>query len=183
VIPFQDPDLEKLYAYVRHLMAKLPRRSGPRYQFDDQVTLQYYRLQKISEGAIELKASEERPVYGPTAVGSGVARAQRIELSSLIEILNERLGTDFGAGDQLFFDSVREDAVADSELRQVAMANTLENFGYVFLRELEGYVIDRMEQNEEITARFLNEPEFQDIVARHLMKAVYEQIRAQGRAA
>ena len=41
VIPFQDPDLEKLYAYVRFLLTKLPSRSGPRYQFDDQVTLQY----------------------------------------------------------------------------------------------------------------------------------------------
>jgi hypothetical protein len=38
-----------------------------------------------------------------------------------------------------------------------------------------------MEQNEEITARYLNEPEFQEIVAQHLMKQVYEQIRAQGR--
>jgi type I restriction enzyme R subunit len=181
VIPFQDPDLEKLYAYVRYLMSKLPRRSGPRYQFDDQVTLQYYRLQKISEGAIELKESGEAVVYGPTAVGTGLARDQKIELSQLIQILNEQLGTDFKAADQLFFDSVREDAVADSELQQVALANTLENFGYVFLRELEGYFIDRMEQNEEITARYLNEPEFQDLVARHLMKQVYEQIRAQHR--
>jgi type I restriction enzyme R subunit len=55
-----------------------------------------------------------------------------IELSKLIDILNERFGTVFKPGDQLFFESIREDAVADSSLRQAAMANTMGNFGYVF---------------------------------------------------
>ena len=177
VIPFQDADLEKLYAYVRFLLRKLPRRSGPRYRFDDQVTLEYYRLQKISEGAIELQIAEGPPIYGPSAVGTGMGHELKIELSELIGILNERFGTDFKPADQLFFDSIREDAVADSELQQVALANTRENFGYVFLRALEGLFIDRMDQNEEITARFLNEPEFQDVVGQSLLQQVYEQIR------
>jgi len=182
VIPFQDPDLEKLYAYVRFLLRKLPRRSGPRYRFDDQVTLEYYRLQKISEGAIKLKETEEAPLYGPSEVGTGISRDEKIELSQLIGILNERFGTDFKPADQLFFDSIREDAVADSELRQVALVNTMENFGYVFLEALEGLFIDRMEQNEEITARFLNEPEFQDAVGQSLLRQVYEQIHVQQQA-
>jgi type I restriction enzyme R subunit len=97
----------------------------------------------------------------------------------LIDLLNERLGTDFKPADQLFFDSIREDAVADSELRQVALANTMENFGYVFLKALEGIFIDRMEQNEEITARFLNEPEFQQIIGQALLEQVYDQIHTQ----
>ena len=177
VIPFQDADLEKLYAYVRFLLRKLPRQSGPRYRFDDQVTLEYYRLQKISEGAIELQIAEGPPIYGPSAVGTGMGHELKIELSELIGILNERFGTDFKPADQLFFDSIREDAVADSELQQVALANTRENFGYVFLRALEGLFIDRMDQNEEITARFLNEPEFQDVVGQSLLQQVYEQIR------
>jgi len=181
VIPFQDADLEKLYAYVRFLLRKLPRRSGPRYRFDDQVTLEYYRLQKISEGVIELQIAEGPPIYGPSAVGTGVGHELKIELSELIGILNERFGTDFKPADQLFFDSIREDAVADSELQQVALANTRENFGYVFLRALEELFIDRMDQNEEITARFLNEPEFQKVVGQSLLEQVYEQIRAQHR--
>ena len=97
----------------------------------------------------------------------------------LIDILNERFGTDFKPADQLFFDAIREDAVADSDLRQVALANTMENFGYVFLKALEGLFIDRMEQNEEMTARFLNEPEFQEIVGKGLLKEVYDQIHSE----
>ena len=47
VIPYQDSDLEKSYVFLRHLSSKLPRRkSGPSYNFDDEVRLEYYRLQK-----------------------------------------------------------------------------------------------------------------------------------------
>jgi type I restriction enzyme, R subunit len=177
VIPFQDSDLEKLYSYLRFLLTKLPINRGPIYDFDDDVTLQYYRLQKISEGAIQLVVGKGGAVSGPVAVGTGQEQAPKIELSKLIDILNERFGTDFKPGDQLFLDSIKEDAVSNTDLKQAALANSMENFGYVFLKALEGLFIDRMDQNEEITAKFMNDKEFQDAVGKHLLKEVYEQIR------
>lgn len=178
VIPFQDSDLEKLYSFIRFLLTKLPKRNqGPVYHFDDEVALKYYRLQKISEGSLDLKAGKGGEVSGPTEVGTGISHGEKIELSQLIDILNERFGTEFKPGDQLFFDSIREDAVTSPTLRQAALANTMENFGYVFKKALEGLFIDRMEQNEEITAKYLNEKEFQEAVAQNLLKQVYEQIR------
>ena len=181
IIPFQDTDLEKLYSYVRFLLTKLPRGDdGPAYNLDDDVALKYYRLQKISEGAIVMEAGAGYEVSGPTSVGTGVAHGEEIELSRLIDILNERFGTEFKPGDQLFFDSIREDAMADSSLRQAALANTMENFGYVFRRALEDLFIDRMDQNEDITAKFMNEDRFREAVSQHLLKEVYERIRNQG---
>ncbi len=47
-------------------------------------------------------------------------------------------------------------------------------------KALEGFFIDRMDQNEEITAKFMNEKDFQEIVTKHLLKQVYEQIRVEG---
>lgn len=180
VIPFGDSDLEKLYTFTRFLAAKLPRRAlGPQYNFDDEVALKYYRLQKISEGSIVLEPGAGGELKGPTAVGTGMVGDEEVELSQLIEILNERFGTDFKPADQLFLDSVREDAVANEALRQAASANSIENFKYVFGKALEGLFIDRMEQNEEIFARFMNEPNFQRLVEEHLRKQVYEQIRAE----
>lgn len=141
------------------------------------MALEYHRLQKISEGSIALEAGVGGEVAGPVAVGSRAAQASRIELSQLIDILNERFGTDFKPGDQLFLESIREDALADPEIRRAAVANTMENFGHVFLKALEGLFIDRMEQNEDITARFMNDREFQDVVGKHLLEKVYEQVR------
>jgi type I restriction enzyme R subunit len=179
VMPFQDADLEKLYSYVRFLLMKLPRGPrGPVYSFDDEVKLEYYRLQKMTEGQIELEKGKEGEIPGPTAAGTGKVRGVEVVLSKLIEILNERFGTALKPGDQLFFESIREDALADQTVRQAALANSLENFGFVFDRILESLFIDRMDANEDITARFVNEDEFRRVVSQHLRKEVYEQVRA-----
>ncbi len=178
VIPYQDSDLEKLYTYARFLLSKLPRRAaGPKYDFDDEVTLKFYRLQKISEGTIQLEPGESGEVEGPTAVGTGRGEGPQVELSTLIDIINERFGTDFTPADELFFSQIREEALADEELQQAARANTIDNFRFVFDKALETLFIDRMEQNEELFAKFMNDAAFQKIVAEHLSRQVYEQIR------
>jgi type I restriction enzyme R subunit len=180
IIPFQDSDLEKLYTYIRLLLTKLPRRNlGPALNLDDEVALKYYRLQKISDGSIVLEKGKGGEVTAPTEIGTGDASEVKIELSQLIDILNNRFGTEFKPGDQLFFDSIREDAVSDTYLREAAKANTMENFGYAFRKQLEGLFINRMDQNEEITAKFMNEKEFQDAVGKYLLKTVYDQIRSE----
>jgi len=43
---------------------------------------------------------------------------------------------------------------------------------------LEGLFIDRMEQNEGITAKFINEQDFRKTVTEYLLAEVYSQIRA-----
>lgn len=184
VIPFQDSDLEKLYTYARFLASKLPHRAtGEKYAFDDEVSLKFYRLQKISEGSIQLDQGENIPVTGPTAVGTGKAKDDQIELSKLIDTINERFGTDFTQADELFFHQIREEAISIQELRQAATANTMDNFRYVFVKALEGLFIDRMEQNEEIFAKYMNDETFRNVVSEYLLKQVYDQIRVDDIAA
>ncbi|WP_433968287.1 hypothetical protein [Tunturiibacter gelidiferens] len=58
------------------------------------------------------------------------------------------------------------------------MTNTIENFEPVFNKELENLFIDRMDGNEEIFVRLMNDEAFRSIAASHLMRAVYTQVRA-----
>jgi type I restriction enzyme R subunit len=183
IVPYQDADLEKSYTFMRFFLAKLPRRStGAQYHFDDEVSLRYYRLQKISEGAIVLEPGAGGAVYGPTEVGTGADDKEKIELSRLIDLVNDRFGTQFTPRDELFFDQVREDAIADEGLKQAAKANTLDNFAYVFDKALEGFFIDRMEQNQDIFAKFMNDADFKSTVAAYLRSQVYQQIRGGAQA-
>ena len=179
IIPYQDSDLEKLYTYLRHLAAKLPhRRSGPQYSFDDDIRLEYYRLQKISEGSISLRDGKADPLNGPREVGSGLVREQPVPLSRLIDVINDRFGTDFTDADQLFFDQIVEAALADEGLRQAAQANPEEKFAIMFNRVLESLFIERMDQNEDIFARFINDQGFQKLVATWLVGDVYKRLQA-----
>jgi type I restriction enzyme R subunit len=179
IIPYQDSDLERLYVFLRHLAAKLPRRrSGPAYQFDDDVRLDYYRLQKISEGSISLKDGEARRLDGPTEVGSGLVRPQPVPLSQLIDIVNERFGTDFNQADQLFFDQIVEAAMADDGLRQAAAVNPGDKFELVFKNLLETLFVERMDQNEEIFVRYMNDVPFQKIVTAWMASEAYRRLRS-----
>ena len=180
IIPFQDSDLETLYTFVRFLIAKLPRRpDAPGYWFDEEVALQFYRLQKISEGAIRLEKGGDYVIDGPTSIGTGCVAENPIELSRLIEILNEHFGTDFTEADQLFFDSIRETAVRVPRLRRAAKVNSIENFELVFADELKWIFSRRMDQNEKIADRFFSEEAFRYAVSKYLLQRVYENIRAE----
>ena len=86
-------------------------------------------------------------------------------------------GTDFKPADELFFSQIREEALADSSLQQAALVNSIDNFKFVFDKALEGLFIDRMDQNQEIFARYMNDRQFQEIVAATLLRQVYMQIR------
>ncbi len=99
------------------MLTKLPRIfDSQTVQIDDDVELKYYRLQKISEGAIDLKIGEALALCGATAVGTGQAD-EDVQLSTLVGKLNERFGTEFTPANQLFFDQARETAVASEQLR------------------------------------------------------------------
>ncbi|MBW7847090.1 MAG: type I restriction endonuclease subunit R, partial [Bacteroidales bacterium] len=60
IMPFTDSEFEKFYAYAKLLQTRLPKRElSESLHLDDEVALEYYRLQKIKEGSIELQKGEE----------------------------------------------------------------------------------------------------------------------------
>lgn len=180
VIPYQDSDLEQLYTYLRFLLTKLPKRegSGPAH-LEDEVELQYYRLQKISEGQIDLNTGDGQPLKGPGDVGTG-QQDETIRLSELIDILNERFGTDFTQADQLFFDQIQEEAIESETLRKAAASNSKEDFRYVFEKAFEGLVIDRMDGNEDIFGKLMSDGEFRRLAMEHLLHKVYGALKGSG---
>ncbi|MGF6148853.1 Type-1 restriction enzyme R protein [Kingella potus] len=178
ILPYQDSEWEKLYSYLRFLLPKLPHGSDTRrVQIDDDVALEYYRLEKISDGSIGLKEGEAQPLRGATAVGTGKPD-EEVPLSSLVEKLNERFGTAFTQADQLFFDQIRETAAGNEQLVQAAQANNESNFAAVFKRQLEGLFIERMEGNEEIFTRLMDDQAFHRMAADYLAGEVYRRIRS-----
>lgn len=54
--------------------------------------------------------------------------------------------------------------MADAGLRQAAVVNPGDKFELVFRNPLEKLFVERMDQNEEIFVRFINDPAFQKVV-------------------
>ena len=139
--------------------------------------LQYYRLRKISEGSIPLAEGDARALDGPTEVGSGAARETPEPLSRLIDVVNDRFGTDFNDADQLFFDQIVEAALADDTLRESAAVNPEDKFELVFGTLIERLFTERMDQNEEIFIRYMNDEPFHRVVSRWMATEAYRRLR------
>jgi type I restriction enzyme R subunit len=179
VIPYQDSDLEKLFVFIRHLSAKLLRRkAAPNYDFDDTLRLEYYRLQKISDGSISLQEGQGYRLDGPTEVGTGMVHEDTLPLSRLVDIANARFGTDFNQADQYFFDQIVETAILDENLIHAAEVNPEDKFELVFKNLLQNLFVERIDQNEEIFSRFMNDNSFQKLITTWLASQAYKKILA-----
>lgn len=183
IVPYQDSELEKFFTFVRGLLMKLPPPGdGHAFKLDDEVALKYYRLRQIGDGSIDLGKGDAYPLKGPTDVGTAGTHDEVVPLSSLVEKLNERFGTDFTEADQLFFDQIRTTATASEKVVEAAQANNLDNFSAWFGKVLDGLFIDRMDGNEEIFARVMGDEAFREAAQRHLAREVFEQVRAGDKA-
>ncbi|AAY50224.1 type I restriction endonuclease subunit R [Xanthomonas campestris] len=178
IVPYQDSDLEKLYTFVRNFMTKLPPADdGKAFVLDDEVSLRYYRMQQLTDGSIDLTQGELYSLKGPTDVGTSRVADEAVSLSSLVEKLNVRFGTDFNEADQLFFDQIKISAEASEQIKEAAKANNLRDFTAYLGRVLDELFIERMEGNEEIFSRIMTDREFRSAASEHLAFEIFEKSR------
>ncbi|UAU36676.1 type I restriction endonuclease subunit R [Xanthomonas campestris pv. campestris] len=178
IVPYQDSDLEKLYTFVRNFMTKLPPADdGKAFVLDDEVSLRYYRMQQLTDRSIDLTQGELYSLKGPTDVGTSRVADEAVSLSSLVEKLNVRFGTDFNEADQLFFDQIKISAEASEQIKEAAKANNLRDFTAYLGRVLDELFIERMEGNEEIFSRIMTDREFRSAASEHLAFEIFEKSR------
>ena len=177
IMPFSDVDLEKLFTYTKFLYKKLPRTSEQdKFKLGDEVSLEYYRLQKIAENNIVLEPQSVYELEGGGSAGIRLSKEEQTELSEIINVLNKKFGTDFSDADKLLFDQIYEDLIADNSLATQAKSNSIENFKFGFDDKFMDASINRMEQNQDIFTKMMNDKEFGAIVQNYLMKKVYNQL-------
>jgi len=177
IMPFQDIELEKFYAYSRFLLKKLPGRDpSDIYHLGDEVALEYYRLQKMAEGSIELQKDSGAGIKPVTEAGTKKDKEEYALLSEIIKLLNERFGTDFTEADKLFFDQIEEEMVMDEKLGVQAKTNTIDNFKYGFEDVFISKLVDRMDQNQDIFNKIMDDKAFAAVVKDYLLKRVYKRL-------
>ena len=177
IIPYGDRELERLSSFGRLLLPSLlPAREQP-IHLGDEVSLAYYRLERVSSGAIILEEGEPY-VVSPSTVGTGNPEDEKAPLSEIIERLNERFGTDFTEEDRLFFEQVKERALSDDDIRKIAVANPFDKFSLGIRDRLGQLMVERMGENDALVTRYLSDTEFQDVafevLAREIFQAVEE---------
>ena len=132
---------------------------------------------KCPRASIDLSEGEADPLKGPTDVGTARTKDEEVTLSSLIDHLNERFGTNFTEADQLFFDQIRASAEKNENIAEAACANNFANFAAYLDRILDKLSIARMEGNEGIFSRVMTDAEFRSAAHDHLAREIFRRVR------
>ena len=177
IMPFSDVDLEKLFTYGRFLLKKLPRTSQTdKFKLGDEVSLEYYRLQKIAEHNIVMESRGVYELEGGGQAGIRLTKEEEANLSEIIDVLNKKFHTEFNTADKLFFDQIEEELVVHAGLKEQAQNNPMENFKFGFEELFLDKLIARMEQNQDIFTKMMDDKEFGDVVKGYMLKKVYERL-------
>jgi type I restriction enzyme R subunit len=177
IMPFSDVDLEKLFTYGRFLLKKLPRTNeNDKFKLGDEVSLEYYRLQKIAEHNIVMESRGVYELEGGGQAGIRLTKEEEANLSEIIDVLNKKFHTEFNTADKLFFDQIEEELVVHAGLKEQAQNNPMENFKFGFEELFLDKLIARMEQNQDIFTKMMDDKEFGDVVKGYMLKKVYERL-------
>ena len=100
VVRMFDTDLHKEYIFLSYLLGLLPPDEKAELDLEGKLQLEYYKLQKTFEGAIEL---EQTPgVYEPASAKSAIGKEQKRPLDEIIEKINEQYKGIFTEAEALF---------------------------------------------------------------------------------
>ena len=112
----------------------------------------------------------------PTDVGSGKAIEEKATLSEIIRVLNNQFGTNFTEEDRVFFQQIREKATNTPEVVWLHQANLFDKFQLGLRKTLEDLMTQRMNENDKIVTRYMDDKAFEDAAFGVLSKVIYEAI-------
>ena len=179
IMPFGDAELEMLYSFGRLLLAHLRLdHESEKVRLEDEVGLQYYRLERIFSGDIGIREGDPDTVKSPTDVGTGKLTDEKRPLSEIINVLNARFSTNFTEEDRLFFEQICAKASSHEQVVRLRQANPFDKFQLGLRQLIEDLIVQRMAENDRIVTRYMDDREFGDAAFAALSKAIYDSIAA-----
>jgi len=175
VAPIVDSDLHRLSVYLRFLIKKIEIESTGGVDITDKVLLEYYKLEKKTEGAIYLEEGEGVDIR--VSGGGGVSEPEADLLSNILEKLNERYGTNFSNTEKLAVEQIRNNLKANEELQLKAKNNSYDDFKYAFEPSFLDGVIQEYDKNQEFYGKILQDDGFRSKLMDLIMLDIYSSFK------
>jgi len=177
VVTFADASLEKLYRFGRLMLRRLPSsaESLPR-DVTAAVDIDSYRIQKTSEGEVQLDRGTGE--LGPMRPKDrhGAAASELEALSQIVRELNERFGTEFTDEDKVFIQALEERLSGDDALRTAVNTNPPENARLTFELRARDRIQDLIDTDFDFYKRVTDDEAF----AKFFLDWLFERYRREG---
>lgn len=177
VMPWTDPDLERLFLYGRLLLAELPASDAdPMPQLSRSVQLTHLRLSVADQGSISLEGEADPGVALPGEGKGSASEPEKDKLSALIEMMNEKYGADLGEPDKVWIDQQRAVLLDDEDMKAVALHNDRSQFDLILDERIKDLIVDRHSKNGVLFDLFFTNDDFRSALLSHL-GSTYDEFR------
>lgn len=172
-----DKDIHKFSVYSKFLYTMLPKgQGGEKVNIDDKVLLEYYKLEKDFEGAIELEGADGG--YAPISGEAGHREPKKDPLTIIIDKINERFGTSFTEMDKVLV-QMENDYAKQEKWQSYAKNNDRSTFMLLFEKDFPTMAAERYEQNDEFFRRLFSDPDMMKQVMDTVGAVLYERLKKQ----
>ena len=140
-----DKDIQKLYIFTKYLVKLLPKNNEEKVNLDDELLLEYYKLQKTSEGKITLENSEG--IIPPVKDGGVVSKnKEKDSLSEIIDKFNKKFGTEFSKLDKVMSD-FKEDIMKDDQISNAGKKGDKTAFNTLYEKKFADIAMTRYDES------------------------------------
>ena len=167
ILPFDNPCLERLYLFLKHLQNKIPKEKEEDLAKEilDNIDLDSYKLIKESESSIYLKEGEELKATPDDMIGY-VFVSEKDFLSNIIKEFNERFSTKFANEDKVkkmtsdLMDDIMSDQTAVNNITDSIENKDIQNAKITFSDVLKDKIMKHLDSNFEVFKEYNDNKEF-----------------------
>lgn len=176
VVRMYDKDLHKEFVFCSYLIGLLPAEKVEMVDIEGKLKLEYYKLQKTFEGAIEL--DQKKGAFVPSGSTGSKGFNEKSPLDEIIEKINQKYKGAFNDADKVLITALQDKLMKDERLVKNAKTSDPQIFAdAIFPKAFEKAAQESyMESKESFTSLFQDKTKYDTIMA-VLAEFIYREMR------
>lgn len=176
IIRMFDKDLHKEYVFCSYLLGLLPAETIDMVDLEGKLKLEYYKLQKTFDGAIELQ--HEKGVYEPAKQKGAMGLDSKEPLDEIIEKINEKFKGNFTDGDRVLITALKNKLMADGKLAKMAKTSDPQIFTEsIFPKAFGDAAQDSFIESQDTYTSLFEDSHKYNAIMHALAEVVYREMR------
>lgn len=181
VVRMFDTDAHKEYLFLSYLIDLLPADQVDPIDLDGKLSLEYYKLQKTFEGAIELEHTQG--VYVPSTKKASQGKKKSSTLDEIIALVNEKYKGEFTEGDRVMLGALHNKLMNDSKLESSARTSDPKIFTeIIFPTIFNAAALDSYTEAEESYSALFADKSKYDAIMNALAGVIYQEMNRKAKA-
>ena len=171
-----DKELHKEYILCSYLGKLLPADPAPEFDLDNRVKLEYYRLEKTFEGAIELEGTpgEWKPT-NPKKAGGKQDRTS--PLDEIVDRINEEFYGEFTDADRVIVDTLYHKMKQDKNVKRATKTDDKQVYEHsIFPNLFEDTAQEAYMENMAAYEQLFMDAEKYRIIQKALAERLYNEL-------